>query len=109
MGGKLLSQYTDDEKVQINYDFFFKIKESLKGKKTEKTKNILDKKFQKHDYLIRQIQRHFFQQSNNYFDENQVDFKELNEQIQIMEAKEKEDKKQFEEARQFLSSYQTKK
>lgn len=45
LGGKLLSQYTDEEKVHINYDFFFKIKESLKGKKTEKTKKILDKKF----------------------------------------------------------------
>lgn len=54
MGGKKLIDYTDEDKMQISYNFFFKIKNWLMSKKTDKTKRIIEKKFQKHDFYIRQ-------------------------------------------------------
>lgn len=53
LGGKKLKEFTDEEKVLISYNFFFKIKDWLKTKKVDKTRELLDKKFEKYDYFIR--------------------------------------------------------
>lgn len=109
LGWKQLKDFTEDEIVQINYDFFYKIVEKQKSQKLNRTKELLDSKFQRYDYFIREAQKQYFARVDKYFEECQVDFEEVNRTLKLNQEKERETNQKFEAAQNFLMKYQKEK
>lgn len=75
-----MSEYTDEEIISIDYDFFDKIKSQIEINNINRTKKILDKKFDFYDYQIRGQQKIYLKNLKNFFLNTQVDFNEVKRQ-----------------------------